>query len=62
VPSVRRVSKVEEESAPVRLPVRWAVILVIAAVAAVPVTAEMGMPAGIAVFFSVAGAVHLMIA
>lgn len=45
-----------------RLPLRWAVILAIAAGAAVPAAAGAGLAAGIAAFIGVAVALHSMVA
>lgn len=50
------------EEPPGRLPLRWAVILVVAAMAAVPMAAVGGPPAAVAVFITVAGALHVMVA
>ncbi|GAB3189456.1 hypothetical protein GCM10027259_60280 [Micromonospora palomenae] len=43
------------------LPLRWAVIIMIAAVAAVPAASVAGLPGAIATFFMVAGALHSMV-
>lgn len=61
MPSVRKVSVVPEESGPGRLPLRWAVILGFAVLAAAPAAGVAGLPAAIAVFFPVAAAMHVMI-
>lgn len=45
-----------------RLPLRWAVILAIAAGAAAPAGAGAGLAAGIAAFIGVAVALHSMVA
>ncbi|MEV6507032.1 hypothetical protein AB0M61_13000 [Streptomyces sp. NPDC051642] len=49
------------EPEPERLPLRWAVIIAVAAVAAVAVATAGGLPAAIGTFLAVAGGMHLMV-
>lgn len=63
MPSVRSSAVSHEPSPqePGRLPLRWAVILLIAAVAAVPMAAVGGFPAAIAAFITFTGALHVFV-
>lgn len=58
VTSVRR-SKPRHEP-PAQLPLRWAVIITTAAAASIPAAAG-GLAAAVAVFFAVAGALHVIV-
>ncbi|MFQ3559561.1 hypothetical protein QZN11_22550 [Streptomyces gramineus] len=61
--SVRIRSRSDEpEQQPERLPLRWTVIIAVAAAAAVPAATVGGLPAAIGTFIAVAGALHVMVA
>lgn len=62
MPSVRNSKGSHDSSKQVtrRLPQRWALIFVVAAVAAVPAGAVAGLPGAITLFFVVAGVMHKM--
>ncbi|MGW4673441.1 hypothetical protein [Streptomyces sp. NPDC004324] len=46
---------------PERLPLRWAVIIAVAAVAAIAVVPAGGLPVAIGTFLAVAGGLHVMV-
>ncbi|MFF3245184.1 hypothetical protein ACFYWY_15970 [Streptomyces sp. NPDC002870] len=62
MPSVRNSRNSHEpERQPERLPLRWAVIIAVAAVAAVAVATAGGLPAAIGTFLTVAGGMHVIV-
>ncbi|MGW6206282.1 hypothetical protein ACWF9B_21895 [Streptomyces sp. NPDC055089] len=58
--SVRN-SRNSHDPQPERLPLRWAVIIAAAAMAAVTVAAAGGLPAAIGAFLAVAGGMHVIV-
>jgi hypothetical protein len=62
LPSVRNKNSNGDSAPGSRLPLRWAVILLVAGLAAVPAAAVGGLAGSIAVFIGVAGALHAMVA
>ena len=64
MPSVRSgpVAGEPDDHQPRRLPLRWALIIATAGIAALAIGASEGLAGGVGAFFVIAGALHMIVA